>query len=173
MTSFKLKVGFGGSGSSFRSFCGEGARDLLGDGARREFEGFVVSVGRTAGFGFGFNGAEGVDVGLGIEEVTGVLALGRGMDSEDITRGRGLLGSMSVDDGRPVGGKALPENGGLKQNALIKMLESFPRFLILRIMRTGENLSFPVGSMKSLPEKYHCCCPFNVQYNRWKPSLYL
>ena len=106
MTSFKLKVGFGGSGSSFRSFCGEGARDLLGDGARREFEGFVVSVGRTAGFGFGFNGVEGVDVGLGIEEVTGVLALGRGMDSEDITRGRGLLGSM-VDDGQMVSGRCI------------------------------------------------------------------
>jgi hypothetical protein len=51
------------------------------------------------GFGFGFDGVGGVEVGLGIEEVTGVLALGRGIESEDITRGRGLLGSM-VDDGQ-------------------------------------------------------------------------
>ena len=100
MTSFKLRVGFGGSVSSFRSFWGEVARDLLGDRARRGFEDFGVSVGRTAGFGFGFEGVGGVEVGLGIEEVTGVLALGRGIESEDITRGRGLLGSMSVDDGQ-------------------------------------------------------------------------
>lgn len=76
---------------------------MLGDEARRGFEGFVVSVGRTAGFGFGFDGVEGVEVGLGIEEVTGVLALGRGIESEDITRGRGLLVSM-VDDGEVAGG---------------------------------------------------------------------
>ena len=72
---------------------------MLGDGARRGFEDFGVSVGRAAGFGFGFEGVGGVEVGLGIEEVTGVLALGRGIESEDITRGRGLLESM-VDDGQ-------------------------------------------------------------------------
>ena len=77
--------------------------NLLGDGARRGFEDFGVSVGRTAGFGFGFEGVGGVEAGLGIEEVTGVLALGRGMESEDITRGRGLLESMA-DDGQVVGG---------------------------------------------------------------------
>lgn len=85
---------------------------MLGDGARRGFEDFGVSVGRTVGFGFGFDGVEGVEIGLGIEEVTGVLALGRGIESEDITRGRGLLGSM-VDDGQAVvGGEMLPENSG-------------------------------------------------------------
>lgn len=78
---------------------------MLGDEARRGFEDFGVSVGRTAGFGFGFgfDGVEGVEVGLGIEEVTGVLALGRGIESEDITRGRGLLVSI-VDDGEVAGG---------------------------------------------------------------------
>jgi hypothetical protein len=64
---------------------------LLGDEARRGFEDFVVSVGRAAGFSFGFDGVGGFEAGLGMEEVTGVLALGRGMESEDITRGRGLL----------------------------------------------------------------------------------
>lgn len=101
MTSFRLREGFGEPSSSFCSFWGEGARDLLGDRARRGFEGFGVSVGRAAGFGFSFDGVGGVGVGLGIEEVTGVLALGRGTESEDITRGRGLLGSM-VDDGQVV-----------------------------------------------------------------------
>ena len=101
MTSFKLRVGLGESSSSFRSFWGEGAFGLLGDVTRRGFEDFGVSVGRTAGFGFGFDGVGGVEVGLGMEEVTGVLGLGRGMESEDITRGRGLLGSM-VDDGQMV-----------------------------------------------------------------------
>lgn len=72
--------------------------DLLGDKSRRGLEDFGVSVGRAAGFGFGFDGVEAVEVGLGMEEVTGVLGLGRGMESEDITRGRGLFGSM-VDDG--------------------------------------------------------------------------
>lgn len=75
----------------------------MGDEARRGFEDFGVSVGRATGFGFGFDGVEGVEVGLGIEEVTGVLALGRGIESEDITRGRGLSVSM-VDDGEVVGG---------------------------------------------------------------------
>ena len=67
---------------------------LLGDGARRGFEDFGVSVGRTAGFGFSFDGVGGVEAGFGMEEVTGVLALGRGTESEDITRGRGLFGFM-------------------------------------------------------------------------------
>jgi hypothetical protein len=98
MTSFRLRAGFKESGSSFRSFWEEVAFSLLGDGARRGFEYFGVSVGRTAGFGFGFEGVGGVEVDLGIEEVTGALDLGRGMESEDITRGRGLLESM-VDDG--------------------------------------------------------------------------
>jgi hypothetical protein len=40
-----------------------------------------------------------LEVGFGMEEVTGVLALGRGMEREDITRGRGLLGSMADSDG--------------------------------------------------------------------------
>lgn len=71
---------------------------MFGDGARRGFEDFGVSVGRTVGFGFGFDGVGGVEVGLGIEEVTEVLGRGRGMESEDVTRERGLLGSM-VDDG--------------------------------------------------------------------------
>lgn len=76
---------------------------MLGDGARRGFEDLGVSVGRTVGFGFSFDGVGGVEVGLGMEEVTGVLALGRGIESEDITRGRGLLGSMmsTDDDGQP------------------------------------------------------------------------
>ena len=99
MTSFKLGAGFGESSFSVRSFWGERELNLLGDGARRGFEDFGVSVGRTAGFGFGFDGVGGLEVGLGMEEVTGVLALGRGIESEDITRGRGLLGSM-VDDGQ-------------------------------------------------------------------------
>jgi len=86
------------------SFLGDVVLNLLGDEARRAYEDFGVSVGRTAGFGFGFDGVGGVDVGLGIEEVTGVLALGRGIESEEITRGRGLLGSM-VDDGQVAGGK--------------------------------------------------------------------
>ena len=73
---------------------------MLGDTARRGFEDLGARVGRTAGFGLGFDGVEGVEVGLGMEEVTGVLALGRGIESEDITRGRGLLGSMGVDDGK-------------------------------------------------------------------------
>lgn len=111
MTSFRLRVGFKESGSSFRSFWKEVAFNLLGDGARRGFEDFGVSVGRTAGFGFGFEGVGGVEVGLGMEDVTGVLALGRGMESEDITRGRGLLESM-VDGGQVVGGEVLPENDG-------------------------------------------------------------
>ena len=81
----------------------------MGDGARRGFEDFGVSVGRTAGFSFGFEGVGGVEVGLGIEEVTVVLALGRGMESEDITRGRDLLESM-VDDGQVVGGEVLPKD---------------------------------------------------------------
>lgn len=103
MTSFKLGTDFGEPSSSFRSFWGGGTLNLLGEGARRGFEDFEVSVGRATGFNFGFDGVEGVEVGLGIEEVTGVLALGRGIESEDITRGRGLLGSM-VDDGQVVGG---------------------------------------------------------------------
>ena len=86
---------------------------MLGDRARRGFEDFGVSVGRAAGFGFSFDGVGGLEVGLGIEEVTGVLALGRGIESEDITRGRGLLGSMNVDDGQV--GKMLAEDGGPKQ----------------------------------------------------------
>lgn len=77
---------------------------MLGEGARRGFEDFGVSVGRTTGFCFCFDGVGGVEVGLGIEEVTGVLALGRGIEREEITRGRGLLGSM-VDDGEVVSGK--------------------------------------------------------------------
>jgi hypothetical protein len=96
MTSFKLRVGFAGPSSSFRSFWERGVDDLLGDGARRGFEDFGVSVGRIAGFDFGFDGVVGAVVGLGMEEVTGVLALGRGMESEDITRGRGLFASMVV-----------------------------------------------------------------------------
>lgn len=75
---------------------------MLGDEARRGFDGFGVSVGRAAGFGLGFDGVEGLEAGLGMEEVTGVLALGRGMESEDITRGRGLLGSI-VDGGQVKG----------------------------------------------------------------------
>jgi hypothetical protein len=67
-----------------------------------------VSVGRAAGFGFSFDGVGGVEVGFGMEEVTGVLALGRGMESEDITRGRGLFGSM-VDGGQA---GVLPKNDG-------------------------------------------------------------
>lgn len=104
-------MGFRESGSSFRSFWEGVTFNLLGDGARRGFEDFGVSVGRTAGFGFGFEGVGGVEVGFGMEEVTGVLALGRGMESEDITRGRGLLESM-VDDGQVVGGEVLSENDG-------------------------------------------------------------
>ena len=86
--------------------------NLLGDGARRGFEDFGVSVGRTAGFGFCFEGVGGVEAGLGIEEVTGVLALGRGMESEDITRGRGLLESMA-DDGQVVGGGVTADGGNV------------------------------------------------------------
>jgi len=67
---------------------------LWGDGFKRGFEDLGVSVGRVVGFGFGFDG---VEVGFGMEEVTGVLALGRGMESEDMTRGRGLFGSMADD----------------------------------------------------------------------------
>lgn len=70
----------------------------MGDRARRGFEDFGVRVGRVVGFGFGFDGVGGLDVGFGMEVVTGVLALGRGMEREDITRGRGLVGSM-MDDG--------------------------------------------------------------------------
>ena len=84
---------------------------MLGDRARCGFEGLGVSVGRTAGFGFGFDGVGGFEVGLGIEEVIGVLALGRGIESEDITRGRGLLGSIGWMTGKweGVGGRQRPE----------------------------------------------------------------
>lgn len=84
---------------------------MLGDRARRGFEGLGVSVGRTAGVGFGFDGVGGFEVGLGIEEVIGVLALGRGIESEDITRGRGLLGSIGWMTGKweGVGGRQRPE----------------------------------------------------------------
>lgn len=71
--------------------------DLLGDGFKRGFEDLGVSVGRVVGFDFGFDGVGGVEVGFGMEEVTGVLALGRGMESEDMTRERGLFGSMADD----------------------------------------------------------------------------
>lgn len=110
MTSFKVKAGSKGSSSSFRSFRGRGVVDLLGDEARRGFEDFGVSVGRAASFGFGFDGVGGFEVGLGMDDVAGVLALGRGMESEDITRGRGLLGSM-VDGDQVLGETVLPENG--------------------------------------------------------------
>ena len=94
MTSFKLGAGFEELNSSFRSFWTRGVADFLGDIFRCGFEDFGVRVGRVAGFGFSFDGVEGVEVGFGMEEVTGVLALGRGIESEDITRGRGLFGSM-------------------------------------------------------------------------------
>jgi len=129
MTSFRLRVGFRESGSSFRSFWEGVAFNLLGDGARRGFEDFGVSVGRTAGFGFGFEGVGGVEVGFGMEEVTGVLALGRGMESEDITRGRGLLESM-VDDGQVMGGEVLSENDGPENT--IEEIEATTQPIVLR-----------------------------------------
>jgi len=102
---------------------------------RRGFEDFEVSVGRATGFNFGFDGVGGVEIGLGIEEVTGVLALGRGIESEDITRGRGLLESM-VDDGQVVGGNACRKKAARRTRSSSSLGRPliFPRNIVVRLL---------------------------------------